>query len=55
MKTLAFTILLALLAQPGVGITKGLPTVTLRTVTGPVTIDRIEKANSEISGEWALT
>lgn len=60
MKKLAFTIVLAVLAQTAtaetqVGITKDLPSVTLQTKAGPVTIDRIQDTKNEISGEWALT
>lgn len=60
MKKLAFTVVLALLAQTAmaeteVGITKDLPSVTLQTEQGSVTIDRIQNTKNEISGEWALT
>ncbi|MFX0544735.1 rhodanese-like domain-containing protein [Roseovarius sp. S1116L3] len=42
-------------AQSPVGITKSMPSVTVQTDTGPVTIERIQDTAHEISGEWALT
>ncbi|MFX0541901.1 rhodanese-like domain-containing protein [Roseovarius sp. S4756] len=42
-------------AQNEVGITKTVPSVTVQTNSGPITIERIQDPSNEISGEWALT
>ncbi len=60
MMKLALTIVLTLasgiaMAENEVGITKGLPSVTVDTGNGPVKIERIQDTKHEISGEWALT
>lgn len=60
MKTLALTIALTLvagaaLAETEVGITSDMPSATVETPNGPVTISRIQDTSNEITGEWAQT
>lgn len=60
MKTLALTIGLTLaagiaLAETEVGITSDMPTATIETDSGPVTIARIQDTTNEITGAWAQT
>ncbi len=42
-------------AEPEVGITKDMPSVTVQTPNGAVDIARIQDTENEVSGEWART
>ena len=60
MRLLCMTIALSALAsvataQTVVGITKEMPSVTVETETGPVTIERVQDPKHQISDDWALT
>ena len=60
MRLLSMTIALSALAsvataQTVVGITKEMPSVTVETETGPVTIERVQDPKHQISDDWALT
>ncbi|EPX78826.1 rhodanese-like domain-containing protein [Salipiger mucosus] len=43
------------LAETEVGITKSMPSVTVETESGPVTIERNQDTSHELSGDWART
>ncbi|MBE0412688.1 rhodanese-like domain-containing protein [Yoonia sp.] len=60
MKTLALTIAVTLaagtaFAETKVGITSDMPSATVETPNGPVTIARIQDTDNEVTGEWART
>lgn len=42
-------------AEPEVGITKDMPSVTVQTPNGAVEIARIQDTENEVTGEWART
>ncbi len=42
-------------AEPEVGITKDMPSVTVQTPNGAVDIARIQDTENEVTGEWART
>src|SRR6056297_4113896 len=43
------------LAQDAVNIRPDIPAITIETPSGPMTIDRIQDPDHEITGEWART
>ena len=57
MRIIAVSLVLAAGAAQAqdVNIAKGLPSVTVETGSGPVTISRIQDTEHEVSGEWART
>ncbi|WP_439154156.1 rhodanese-like domain-containing protein [Yoonia sp.] len=60
MKTIALTIALTLaagttFAETEVGITSDMPSATVETPNGPMTIARIQDTTNEVTGEWART
>ncbi|MCX7561303.1 rhodanese-like domain-containing protein [Sulfitobacter sp. F26204] len=60
MKTLTLTIVLTLLANAAiaenkVGITKDMPSVTIKSNQKMVEISRIQNTKNQLEGEWALT
>ncbi|MGR3758961.1 rhodanese-like domain-containing protein [Roseobacteraceae bacterium NS-SX3] len=55
---LTFALILAASAAPAgeaVGISKDMPSATVETGSGPVTISRIQDTSHEVAGEWART
>lgn len=60
MKTLALTVALTLaagtaFAETEVGITSDMPSATVETPNGSMTIARIQDTDNEVTGEWART